>query len=157
MIYNTENPYEAEKCDKRYMQLRTKRAVIDMKEKRPRRSLNQNNYLHLIIGYFALEYGCSASEVKVKYYKEACNGDIFKVKRMNRRGQMVPYLRSSADLKTDEMSLSIERFRNWASAEVGIYLPAPHEADFLLYIEQELERAKEWIEQPNEDNEEEQG
>jgi hypothetical protein len=35
----------------------------------------------------------------------------------------VKYLRSSADLDVSEMSLAIDRWRNWCSMEAGIYIP----------------------------------
>lgn len=54
-------------------------------------------------------------------------------------------LRSSAELDTEEMSVSIERFRNFASSEVGIYLPSPNERELLIYMQQEIERNKEFL------------
>ena len=54
-------------------------------------------------------------------------------------------LRSSADLSTAEMTLSIDRFRDWSSAVAGIYLPAAGEKEMLIYAQQEVERNKEFI------------
>lgn len=43
------------------------------------------------------------------------------------------------------MTTAIERFRNYSVAQAGIYLPAPNENQFLIHIQQEIERNKEFI------------
>jgi hypothetical protein len=43
------------------------------------------------------------------------------------------------------MHLTIERFRDWASREAGIYLPAPNEDRFLEHIQNELDKYGQWI------------
>ena len=63
----------------------------------------------------------------------------------NRRGKEITYLRSSKELTTSEMTLSVDRFRNWSSSVAGIYLPSPNEEQMLLYARQELERNKEFL------------
>ena len=55
------------------------------------------------------------------------------------------YLRSSAELTTAEMSLSIDRFRNWSASVAGIYLPSANEQQMLVYAQQEIERNREFI------------
>ena len=51
--------------------------------------------------------------------------------------------RSSKDLNTAEMTLTIERFRNWAATK-GYYLPAPDEERNLQLAEIEIERNNEY-------------
>lgn len=48
-------------------------------------------------------------------------------------------------LTTAEMTTAIERFRNWSSAEAGVYLPSPDEQAFLQSIEIEMLRQKEYL------------
>ncbi len=62
-----------------------------------------------------------------------------------RKGKEVTYLRSSAELTTGEMTLSIDRFRNWSASVAGIYLPAANEQQMLIYAQQEIERNNEFI------------
>ena len=114
-------------------------------KKSPIRSLAQNRYLHIALGWFGCEYGLSLEEVKVDIYKRLCNRELFERERVNKKGKTIKYLRSSAELTTAEMSLSVERFRNWASMEAGIYIPAPNETQFLEFIEREIERYKEYV------------
>ena len=145
MIYNLKNPYEVERFKQWARKMVEGQKIIEAKRKDESRTLSQNNYLHLIIAYFASQYGCGADEAKIDFYKRRCNRDIFERWRKNRRGDPVPYLRSSADLTKEEMSLSIDRFRNWSSAEAGIYLPQREDLDMMIYMRQEVERNKEYL------------
>ena len=64
---------------------------------------------------------------------------------VNKKGKEVTYLRSSAELTTGEMTLSIDRFRNWSASVAGIYLPSANEQQMLIFAQQEIERNKEFI------------
>lgn len=99
----------------------------------------------LIISYFASQYGCGADEAKIDFYKRACNRDLFERERTNKRGEVKTYLRSSADLTKEEMSLSIDRFRFWSVSVAGIYLPSKEDGEMLTYALQEIERNKEYL------------
>lgn len=145
MIFNLKNEYDVPKFKAYVNKLFQERAVVEIKKKLPNRTLAQNSYLHLLLGYFASEYGCSLEEVKIDYYKRTCNRDLFERKRVNKRGEEKPYLRSSAELTTGEMTLSIDRFRNWSASVAGIYLPAANEQQMLIYAQQEIERNNEFI------------
>jgi len=145
MIYNLNNEFERDKYKENANKLFKKNAVVEIKEKRNNRSLKQNSYLYLLLGFFASEYGTSIEEVKVDFFKRKCNPDLFVSKRVNKLGNEVTYLRSSASLNSDEMTLAITRFRNWSSAEAGIYLPSADERENLIYAEQTIERNKEHL------------
>ena len=145
MIYNLSNPYEREKLIAWVERMIEKGEVIEAKRKDVARTIKQNSYLHLIISYFATQYGCGADEAKIDFYKRRCNRDLFERWRRNRRGDPVPCLRSSADLTKEEMTLSIDRFRNWSSSVAGIYLPSPEDGEMMIYMMQEVERNKEFL------------
>lgn len=84
-------------------------------------------------------------EAKIDFYKRTCNRDLFERKKTNRKGNEITYLRSSSELTTGEMTLSIDRFRNWSSAQAGIYLPAANERQMLIYAQQQTERSREFV------------
>lgn len=144
-IFNLQNEYDIPKFKAYVNKLFQERAVVEVKKKLPNRTLAQNSYLHLLLGFFGSQYGCSLEEAKIDFYKRTCNRDLFERKTINKMGREVTYLRSSAELTTGEMTLSIERFRNFASSEAGIYLPSPNEREFLIHIQQEIERHKEFL------------
>lgn len=145
MLYNLKNSWEVKDLYNVLNNYVDKGYVVEVKRKAPQRSLRQNNYLYLILGFFASEYGCSIEEAKIDFYKRTCNKDIFEREGVNKSGKVVKYLRSSKDLNTAEMCLSVERFRNWSSAVAGIYLPAPNEEEFLAFCAREIERSKEYV------------
>lgn len=147
MIFNLSNPYEVSKYDAYTNNLRMKRCIVEVKEKKNQRSLRQNSYLHVIISYFACEYGCSLEEAKLEYYKKTCNKDIYVRRTTNKYGMEVERCRSSRELDTSEMTTSIERFRNWSVSVAGIYLPSPQEHEYIIHCMQVIEENKEYIEQ----------
>lgn len=145
MTYNLKNPYEVKELYKSLEHLVEKGVTIELKRKSPLRSLKQNSYLHLILGFFASEYGISLEEAKVDFFKRECNREIFEREVYNKSGKRVGCLRSTAELTTAELTLAIDRFRNYSSAVAGIYLPAPNEEQFLAFCAQEIEKNKEYV------------
>lgn len=145
MTYNLSTPLDAQNARTRLELLVKRGSVIELTEKKPRRSLNQNAYLHLLLGYFASQTGNTLEWVKQQYYKKLCNPDIFIGEREDKFLGRVKYVRSSADLRTDEMNLTIERFRNWSAAEAGIYLPDPTNEAELAALQVEVERYRTYL------------
>ena len=145
MLFNLSNPYEVDKYKEYVNHLYLKQAIVEVKEKKKNRSLKQNSYLHVILSYFACQYGCTLEEVKLDFYKRLCNKDIFVIKKTNILGKEVETVRSSSDLDSGEMTTSIERFRNWSASTAGIYLPSPYESEFIIHCQQEIERNKYYL------------
>lgn len=145
MIFNLKNEYEIPKFKAYVNKLFQECAVVEVKKKHPNRTLAQNSYLHLLLGYFGSQYGCSLDEAKIDFYKRTCNRELFERKTINKRGREVTYLRSSAELTTAEMTLSIDRFRNWSAYVAGIYLPSPEEHQMIVFAQQEIERNNEFL------------
>lgn len=145
MIYNTSNPLDKANFLLRAKKLAENGKIIELTEKKPRRSLPQNKYLHVILAYFGAQTGNTLEWVKQQYYKKLVNPDLFIREKEDKYLGRIKVLRSSADLDTAEMSLSIERFRNWAAQEAGIYIPSADEAILIQQMEIEIERNKEFL------------
>ena len=145
MIYNLNNEYEAPKFKEKAERLLQEGAMVELKKIHPKRSLAQNSYLHLLLGFFGSEYGLSIEEVKLDIFKRTCNPELFKRAHSNKKGIRVEFLRSTAELTTAEMTTAIERFRNWSGAVAGIYLPSANEQEFLIHCKQVIEENKEFI------------
>lgn len=118
--------------------------MVELSEK-SKRTTQQNKYLHLIIGYLAIETGNTLDYAKEVFYKRTSNKELYVREKDDDILGRVEYLRSSADLTKEEMTLSIERFRNWSSEVAGVYLPSANEQEFLASIEYEMSRYKQWI------------
>lgn len=145
MQYDGNNPLHIEQARTRLEHLIKNRKVFELTEKKPKRSGRQNNYLHTILGFFACETGNTLEWVKQQYFKKLVNPAIFIREKEDKYLGTIKVLRSSADLDTAEMTTAIERFRNWASAECGIYLPEPNEEYLLQMMELEIERYKNYL------------
>lgn len=144
-LYNLANIYDRQKFKSACNLLVQKNEYVELKRKKNKRSLAQNSYLHCLLGYFGTEFGLTIEEVKFDIFKKICNLDIFQRERINKRGQKVKYIRSSVELDKGEMTTAIERFRNYSSAECGLYLPSPHEGELLFFARQQIENNKEFI------------
>lgn len=146
MMYDLSNPLQREQFKLRVNKLYGLKSIVDLTEKRPTRSLPQNAYLHLILGYFATQTGVSLEWAKREYFKKLCNPQIFIADTTDPvTGKAVRFLRSSAELNTEEMTMAIERFRNWSAAEADIYLPDANEKEMLMAAQVEVERAKKYL------------
>lgn len=145
MLYDLSNPLQLESFKVKSEALKKKGCIVELTEKKPQRSLQANKYLHVILSYFALEIGETMEWVKQKYYKALVNQELYVREKDDKYLGKVKYLRSSADLDSAEFALSIDRFRNFASQEAGIYLPSPNEHAFLQQIEIEISRHKQYL------------
>lgn len=103
--------------------------IVEVKKKHAPRSTSQNAYLHYCLSYFASEFGYSLEEVKQDIFKRQVNYNLFARQRMNRRHQVVTYMRSSSDLDKKEMTDAIEHFRNWSMNTAGLYIPEPTDGE----------------------------
>lgn len=143
MLYDTSKPLERENFLARANSLAAKGETLSLMVRRGR-TLSQNSYLHVILGYFASRYGESAEYVKEEYFKRAVNPETFVVSQGKDRftGKRRLRCRSVAELSSEELSLCIERFRNWASKEGGIYIPTAAEGALLKECQLETEKTK---------------
>ena len=138
-IFVTSREFDKHNAQVRFEYLCKKGATVELTEKKPLRSIPQNRYFHLILSWFALSYGETLEYVKQEFFKSVVNSAIFKYERVNQKtGEIRNALRSSADLDTREMTIAIEKFRDWSSKEAGIYLPKPYENEYLEQIQRDI-------------------
>lgn len=123
MIYDLNTQIDRARFEKRIAMLLERRTVVECSEVKPKRTKAQNRYLYLILGEFAMQTGNTVDYVKREYFKRLCNKDLFVTTATDKYAGSVEILRSSADLSSAALSAAIDKFRNWASAEAGIYLP----------------------------------
>ncbi|AZA82205.1 hypothetical protein C1637_09755 [Chryseobacterium lactis] len=141
MIFDTSIPEMKKKAINRIKHLLDKKAKIEVLEKKKNRTYSQNNYLHLILGWYALEYGDMLEEIKQEHFKKIVNPDIFKTEFINyQTGEVRDRWKSSAELNTEEMSLATERFRDYSIRTLNLYLPEPKDLVHLDEIKNQLEQ-----------------
>lgn len=145
MKYDLRSKIDRERFTTRANKLFEDEKYVELKRILPVRSNQQNKYLHVLIAYFAVEYGEQTEYVKQYFFKQICNEEIFKDEYTNPKTKAVRISwKSSADIDSGEMTTAIERFRDYASKEAGIYLPDPNEQEFLQHCEIEIERHKQY-------------
>lgn len=108
--------------------------MADVRRVDPKRSLRQNNYLHLLLGAFGAHFGYTLAEAKL-VYKELNKG----VYAYQKKGRT--FYRSSADLDTAEMTKTIDHFRE-VSERHGCPLPIATDDAWLRSIENMIEQNK---------------
>lgn len=144
MWYNPENMVDVQNAIDKIKYLVSSKKIFEIKEKRKRRSISQNSYLHLILAWFAHQTGYTAEEVKQEIFKKIVNpntfyegefGNIIKIERW----------RSTASLDTAELSLCIDRFRDYSAKEAGIYLPEPNDLNWIRDFEIQIENNKRYL------------
>lgn len=145
MTYDLSNDLDRERLKKRIEALLTAQKVVEVKEYRPKRTNAQNRYLHAILGEFAMQTGNTLEDVKCEYFKKYCNYELFVRAKEYKHIGNIEVLRSSSELDTAEMTTAIERFRNWAASEAGIYLPSPDEEAYIAAIEAEMQRHRDCL------------
>ena len=144
-LYDLKNPYDRRRFKEVANRLVLDCAYVEMKKKNTQRTLAQNSYLHVLLGYFASEFGYTLEEVKFDIFKKLCNRAIFERTRTNKRGQTIKYIRSTTELDKREMTEAIERFRNYSSAECSLYLPSPNEGEALFYAQRQIEQYQDYV------------
>lgn len=146
MKYDLSNQSDRERLMEHVRKAVEKReGIVEFTAKKRQRSLPQNRYLHVILSYFASQYGESMEYVKEKFFKEVCNRELFYELVNDRILGYTERVRSTADLTTEEMSLAIERFRDFCAMNAVIYIPSSDEHRLLELAEIEVERHKEYV------------
>lgn len=82
--------------------------------------------------------------MKREIYKKRVNPDLFLRTKTDPVLGEVEVVRSSRDLTTEEMSLSIDRYKKFC-ADNGIFLPEPGDEELLKQIEWEMSKAAKYI------------
>lgn len=120
--------------------------VVDLKEKKPTRTVQQNAYLWVTITYVALEEGYPKDTVE-GFFKDV-NKDIFLRRGRNKRGETFRYYRHINELDKEEMSICIDRWLHHCSMVRGIYIPSPEDHYYMVWqmqVERDAELNKELL------------
>ena len=115
MIYDSKKEYDRKKMKDRIIKLVNNNKVIEVKEVRNKRTLQQNKYLHVLCTFFGIDTGFTIEEVK--FLIKTNMSSMFMYQRSGEK-----FYRSTADLDTKEMTDVIHWFKDFAEIH-GIKLP----------------------------------
>jgi len=138
MKYQTSDPKQEAEAWAYLTKLTAQDAIVEITKVSPKRSLNQNSYLHLLLGIYGSECGYTIEEAKI-LFKRQVNPDIYVYEKNG-----IKFLRSSADLDTKETTLTIERFKDWA-AKQDIQLPDAEDKQQIMYYQNHIEQYAQYL------------
>lgn len=110
---------------------------VEILRKAEHRTLPQNAYLHLILGYFGTQTGYTLAESKLLYKR--LNSDLYVYEKNKTK-----FMRSSADISKENMAKTIDRFMQY-SDEQGVPLPLAANQDFLDLATNTVEAQKKYL------------
>ncbi|MCD8302578.1 MAG: hypothetical protein LUC44_06120 [Prevotellaceae bacterium] len=144
MLYNAANPLDVENARLRLASMVKRRAIFELTERKGRRTLRQNSYLWVTLAYWGAQTGYRKDEAEAVF--KHVNRDTFR-RTMTIGGVEVEYVRHIAELDTAEMSLAIDRWRDWAARneDFPVYIPSPDEKDGIAEMEYEVSRAERYL------------
>jgi hypothetical protein len=139
--YNLANNAEAGKALDYLLTLTRDGKIAEVKKVSPKRSLNQNAYLHLLLGAFGAHFGYTLEEAKLIY--KQLNKEVYMYEKQV-RDKTWEFWRSSADLTKEEMAKTIDTLMIW-SERAGYKLPPATDQEWLRQIENEIEQHQHYL------------
>ena len=137
MIYDLGSNEEKNKAAYKLDELIKSGKVIELTEKRKKRTISQNAYMHVVFSLLAIELGYTLEETKTVMKRE-CHFMVYDKDGMK-------FLKRTRDLNTKELTDFIEWIRNYAG-NIGLYIPASEE--YLINqseINKEIYKNKEYL------------
>jgi len=124
MKYDLEKTYDQQKAKEYLHKLTKDGSKAELKKIYPRRSTDQNSYIHVLFKLWGDEYGYFMDETK-QTVKHALG-----YYTLNGTGAMI--YKKTSGMDTKELATFTEHFRDWSNVN-GLYLPTSKE-----YLEEKL-------------------
>jgi len=137
MIYDLANNLDKNKAAYKFNKLAEDGKVINLTEKRKKRSLSQNSYLHVAITLFAVEVGYTIEEAKTVLKRE-CSF-------MRYEKEDFIFLKRTRDLNAKELTEFIEFIITYAAK---MFITIPSSEEYILNqidIDRHISQNKEYI------------
>jgi len=146
MWYNSQKPIDVQNAKEKMQKYIQEGKVFELNEDREQRSIDQNSYLHLILSWYGLEYGETMKYIKEEVFKKQVNRDLFILEIVNpKTNEIREGWKSTKDLNTEQMTMAIERFRDYSAKEAGFYIPDAVEKKFIEQMKIEVKNNKKYL------------
>jgi hypothetical protein len=116
MLLDLSNSLDVAKANAYLNKLISGKSKCELKKVSIGRTLSQNNYLHACLALFSGETGYTLEEAK-----EMFSHLLPDMMRYTKKG--MSFRRSTADLDTKEMTILIDKIRETALENLGLYIP----------------------------------
>jgi hypothetical protein len=120
MKFDLSNPLEQQKAQTRLKYLISKGKNIELTEIKPKRTIKQNSYFHVIMTIFSNETGYTIEESKTLFARLFGKFMIYEKNGFK-------FKQSTSLLNTTELTEYIDFIRHYSSEEAGVYLPTSEE------------------------------
>lgn len=143
-LYDTSNPLDKANFMLRAKKLAESGKIVELAEKKPKRTLSQNNFLWLCLCYWGCQTGYTKEEAETIY--KNVNRELYYTHKVI-AGVEIEYIRHTYELDTAEMTASIEKWRNWAAMNDAcpVYIPSPEDYQLIQQMEVEISKNNEFI------------
>ena len=143
-LYDTSNPLDKANFMLRAKKLAESGKIVELAEKKPKRTLSQNNFLWLCLSYWGCQTGYTKEEAETIY--KNVNRELYYTHKVI-AGVEIEYIRHTYELDTAEMTASIEKWRNWAAMNDAcpVYIPSPEDYQLIQQMEVEISKNNEFI------------
>ena len=142
-LYDTSNPLDKANFMLRAKKLAESGKIVELAEKKPKRTLSQNNFLWLCLSYWGCQTGYTKEEAETIY--KNVNRELYYTHKVI-AGVEIEYIRHTYELDTAEMTASIEKWRNWAAMNDAcpVYIPSPEDYQLIQQMEVEISKNNEF-------------
>jgi len=118
MKYNLERSYDVQRANEYLSKLTKDKVCIELKKVVRKRTNLQNSYLHVLFSLWGDKFGLYLSEAKQTVKEEL--GYTY-----TKKGRV--FLMQTSIMDTKQLTVFIDKFRDWSSIECKHYLPSPEE------------------------------
>jgi len=128
MFYNLKNIYQLKAAEVRFKNLCEQGKQIELKEIKQKRTLDQNALFHAWIKVFAECIG----ELSIEDCKRDVKRTLLGVKQVTNyfTGEIMFEDYKTSAMDTKQMAEFMDKFKIWANAEYGCYLPYFNDAGY---------------------------
>jgi hypothetical protein len=136
MLLDLRNSFDVNKAKAYLDKLIEKGEQVEIRKIQKQRTIRQNSYLHVCLAMFCNETGYTVEEAK-----ELFSHQLPDLLRYTKNG--MNFRKSTAELDTKEMTVLIDKIREMALNELGLYIPDSQE--YLIHkfqIDKELESVR---------------
>lgn len=118
MKYNLERSYDVQRANEYLSKLIKDKVCVELKKVVRKRTNLQNAYLHVLFSLWGNNFGLFLNEAK-QYIKEQLGYTYEK------KGHK--FLVETSKMDAAELTIFIDKFRDWSSITCSYYLPSPDE------------------------------
>lgn len=123
MRYDLSKSYDRNKVQEYLDKLIKEESKVELKKIYPKRSISANKYLHVLFNLWGKEFGYTIDETK-ETVKSTLN---YAYQKEDNRGVRRTFFSRTSDMDSKELTIFIDKFRDWSAQTCDLYLPSPEE------------------------------